>query len=113
MTFCWPVEMDLIYGQNNYATVNILAETMTPGGKQESRPTHVFLTKELFTRNGNYGYYSFRFQSKNGSGNRERLKIWSDQYIAVSSVTCEYKVVTQRRTEQLTQQVDVSNMQEL
>lgn len=113
VTFCWPVEMDLIYGQDNYATVNILAETMTPGGKQESRPTHVFLTKELFTRNGNYGYYSFRFQSKNGSGNRERLKIWSDQYIAVSSVTCEYKVVTQRRTEQLTQQVDVSNMQEL
>lgn len=113
VTFCWPVEMDLLYSQDNYAVVNILAETMTPGGKRESRPTHVFLTKELFTRDGNYGYYSFRFQSKNGAGNRERLKIWSDQYIAVSSVACEYKVVSQRRTEQLTQQIDVSGMKEL
>ena len=84
ITFCWPVEMDYIYGPDNYAVVKIKAETMTPGGKVESRPTHVFLTKELFTRSGNYGYYSFRFQGKNGTGNRERLHIWSDQYIAIS-----------------------------
>ena len=113
ITFCWPIEMDLIYGQNNFAVVNIAAETITPGGKVISRPTHVWLTKELFTRNGNYGYYSFRFQSKNGAGNRERLHIWSDQYIAISSIDCDCKVVTQRRTEQLTQQLDVQKLKEL
>lgn len=113
ITFCWPVEMDLLYGVDNYACVNVCAETMTPGGKRKSEVTHVFLTKELFTRNGSYGYYSFRFQSKNGIGNRERLHIWSDQYIAISSIECESKVVTQRRAEQLTQQVDVQKLKEL
>lgn len=113
ITFCWPIEMDLLYGTDNYAVVNITAETMTPGGKVKSRPTHVFLTKELFTRTGNYGYYSFRFQSKNGAGNRERLHIWSDQYIAISSIDCEYKQVTNRRTEQLTQQIDIQRLREL
>ena len=113
ITFCWPIEMDLLYGVDNYACVNICAETMTPGGKRKSDVTHVFLTKELFTRNGSYGYYSFRFQSKNGIGNRERLHIWSDQYIAISSIDCESKVVTQRRAEQLTQQIDVQKLKEL
>lgn len=113
ITFCWPIEMDLLYSSDNYAVVNITAETMTPGGKVKSRPTHVFLTKELFTRNGNYGYFSFRFQSKNGAGNRERLHIWSDQYIAISSINCESKIVTSRRTEQLTQQIDIQKLKEL
>ena len=113
ITFCWPVEMDLLYGVDNYACVNICAETMTPGGKRKSEVTHVFLTKELFTRNGSYGYYSFRFQSKNGVGNRERLHVWSDQYIAISSIDCESKAVTQRRTEQLTQQIDIQKLKEL
>ena len=113
ITFCWPIEMDLLYGTDNYACVNICAETMTPGGKKKSDVTHVFLTKELFTRTGSYGYYSFRFQSKNGIGNRERLHIWSDQYIAISSIDCESKVATQRRTEQLTQQIDVQKLKEL
>ena len=113
ITFCWPVEMDLLYDTDNYACVNICAETMTPGGKRKSEVTHVFLTKELFTRNGSYGYYSFRFQSKNGMGNRERLHIWSDQYIAISSIDCESKAVTQRRTEQLTQQIDIQKLKEL
>lgn len=113
ITFCWPVEMDLLYGTDNYATVNIMAETMTPGGKKKSDITHVFLTKELFTRTGSYGYYSIKFQSKNGIGNRERLHIWSDQYIAISSIDCESKVATQRRAEQLTQQIDVQKLKEL
>ncbi|MBD5398464.1 hypothetical protein HDR60_03085 [bacterium] len=113
VTFCWPIEMDLIYGVDNYACVNIVAETMTPGGKKVTRPTHVYLQKELFTRDGNYGYYSFRFQGNNGMGNRERLHIWSDQYIAISSIDCEYKVMTSRRAEQLTQQIDVSKLKEL
>ena len=114
ITFCWPVEMDKLYAQNNYATVNIQAETMTPGGKVVAeRPVHVYLTKELFTRTGNYGYYSFRYQSKCGAGNRERLHIWSDQYICISSLYVELKEVTQKRTEQLTQQVDIQSLKEI
>ncbi len=114
ITFCYPVEMEKLYGPDNYAVVNIQAETMTPGGKVVSdRPVHVFLTKELFTRTGNYGYYSFRYQSKCGAGNRERLHIWSDQYICISSLVVEYKAITQRRTEMLTQQVDIQRLSEI
>jgi hypothetical protein len=114
IVFCWPVEMDKLYAANNFATVNIMAETMTPGGKVVAeRPTHVYLTKELFTRTGNYGYYSFRYQSKCGAGNRERLHIWSDQFICVSSLKLEYKTVTSKRTEILTQQVDIQTLKEI
>jgi hypothetical protein len=113
LTFCWPIEMDLLYGVDNYAVVNVMADTMTPGGKRQSRPTHIFLTKELFTRDGNYGYYSVKFQSKNGIGNRERLHIWSDQYIAISSITCDIKATTSNRASQLTQQLDVQKLKEL
>lgn len=114
ITFCWPVEMDYIYSSQNYAVVNIQAETMTPGGKViAARPTHVYLYKELFTRTGNYGYYSFRYQSNCGAGNRERLHIWSDQYICVSDLQVEYKAITEKRTEVLTQQLDIQQMTEL
>lgn len=114
LTFAWPVEMDELYGPDNYACVNVQAETMTPGGRvTAARPAHIYLTKELFTRTGSYGYYSFRYQGLCGAGNRERLHIWSDQYICLSGLQLEYKVVTQRRTEILTQQVDVSQLEEL
>ena len=114
ITFCWTIEMDRLYGADDYAVVNIQAQCMTPGGKVVAdRPVHVFLTKELFTRTGNYGYYSFRYQGKCGIGNRERLHIWSDQYIAVSSLQVEYKPVTQKRTEILTQQVDIERLHEV
>lgn len=114
ITFCWPVEMDKLYGIDHYATVNITAECMTPGGKVVAeRPTHVYLHKELFTRTGNYGYYSFRYQSRCGAGNRERLHIWSDQYIALAGLQVEYKAVTSKRTEILVQQVDVQKLIEI
>lgn len=113
ITFAWTVEMDKLYASDEYACVNIAAETMAPGGKKISRPTHVYLTKKLFTNSGNYGYYSFRFQSNNGAGNRERLHIWADSYIAISSLTCEYLPVTQKRTEQLTQQADIKYLKEM
>ena len=114
ITFCWPVEMNKLYEQNNYATVNIQAETMTPGGKViADRPTHVYLTKELFTRTGNYGYYSFRYQSNCGAGNRERLHIWSDQFICISDIQVEVTQITTKRTEQLTQQLDIQLLKEI
>lgn len=111
--FCWTPEMELIYGVDNYAVVNICADTMTNGGRLSSEPVHVFLTKELFTNAGACGYFSFRFQSKNGVGNREMLKIWSDQYIGVSQLICEVKQVTERRSSQLTQQLDTQQLEEL
>lgn len=114
ITFCWPVEMDKLYDIDNYATVCVQAETMTPGGKViAARPTHIYLTRELFTRTGDYGYYSFRYQSKCGAGNRERLHIWSDAYICVSDLQVEYKVITAKRSELLTQQVDIASMKEI
>jgi hypothetical protein len=87
---------------------------MTPGGKVvAARPVHIYLVKELFTRTGNYGYYSFRYQSNCGAGNRERLHLWSDQYIAISDLSLTYKTVTQKRNDILTQQVDISRLVEV
>ena len=114
ITFVWTKEMDMLYNENEYAVVNLLAETMTVGGKViANRPTHIYLTKELFTRTGNYGYYSFRYQSNCGAGNRERLHIWSDQYIAINNLTLEYKPLSQRHNDVLTQQVDISELVEV
>ena len=114
ITFAWPVEMDELYGDKQYACVNVLGECFAPGGKAiPDRPAHVFLWRDLFTRTGNYGYYSFRYQSRCGAGNRERLHVWSDQYIAVSGLQVEVKPVTEKRTEILTQQVDVQDMEEV
>ena len=112
ITFAWTVEMDRLYAQDEYVCVNLMSETMTPGGKVYNRPTHIYLTKELFTRTGNYGYYSFRYEGNNGIGNRERLHIWSDGYIAVSSIQVEYKPMTDRRQTKLTQYVDVQQLNE-
>lgn len=112
--FCWPVEMDALYPDNTYAVVNVQSETMTPGGKViAARPVHVFLKKDLFTFSGNYGYYSFRYSGKCGAGNRERLHIWSDQYICISGLQCEYKQVTTQRTSKLVQQADIYGLQEI
>lgn len=114
ITFCWTNVMDMLYNKNEYAVVNVMAETMTPGGKViAARPVHIYLVKELFTRTGNYGYYSFRYQSNCGAGNRERLHLWSDQYIAISDLSLTYKTVTQKRNDILTQQIDVSHLVEV
>lgn len=113
ITFAWTTEMEQLYEHDEYVTVNVMAETMAPGGKVFSRPTHIFLHKELFTRTNNYGYYSFRYQSNNGAGNRERLHIWSDGYIAVSSLQLEYKVISSKRSEQLVTQEDIKGMKEM
>ena len=113
ITFAWPVEMDDLYNSGQYAVVNIMGECFAPGGKAiPGRPVHVFLYRDLFTRTGNYGYYSFRYQSRCGAGNRERLHVWSDQYIAVSGLQVDVKPVTEKRTEILTQAADVQYMEE-
>ena len=113
ITFAWTTEMEQLFEQNEYVTVNVMAETMAPGGKVFSRPTHIFLYKELFARSNNFGYYSFRYQSNNGLGNRERLHIWSDGYIAVSSIQLEYTPKTDKRNEMLVIQEDIKGMREM
>ena len=113
VTFAWTHDMDNIYtGEEFYACVNVMAETYANGGKVLSRPTHVYLTRNLFARSNNPGYYSFTYQSKNGAGNRERLHIWCDSFIAISSIQCEYKPITEKRNSVLTSQSDVSGMKE-
>ena len=113
LTFTWTDEMDKLYGDKDYACVNIMAQTMCPGGKKRTEPTHLYLYKELFTRGDNAGYYSFKFASRNGAGNREQLFIWSDAYIAMTGLTVSYKVVTDKRTTPLaTSQVDIQEMSE-
>lgn len=113
LTFTWTDEMDRIYKDNEYACVNIMAQTMCPGGKKRCEPTHLYLHKDLFTRSENTGYYSFKFASRNGAGNREQLFIWSDAYIAMTGLSVNYKVITERRTMPLTtSQVDIREMKE-
>lgn len=113
LTFTWTDEMDKLYSQNDYVCVNIMAQTMCPGGKKRSEPTHLFLHKGLFTRGDNSGYYSFKYSSRNGAGNREQLFIWSDGYIAMTGLSLSYKAVTSRRTSPLAvEQNDIQEMSE-
>lgn len=113
ITFTWTEEMDKLYKGKKYMCINIAAQTMCPGGKLTSRPTHLYLTKEMFTRSNNSGYYSFRYQSNNGAGNREQLFIWSDSYIAMCGLEVEIAPVTENRNTQLTQQIDIQDYEEM
>lgn len=113
LTFTWTDEMDRLYGDKDYACINIMAQTMCPGGKKRTEPTHLYLYKELFTRSENSGYYSFKYSSRNGAGNREQIFIWSDAYIAMTGLSLSYKIVTERRTTPLTtSQIDIQEMEE-
>ena len=113
ITFTWTEEMDKLYKGKKYMCINIAAQTMCPGGKLTSRPTHLYLTKDMFTRSNNSGYYSFRYQSNNGAGNREQLFIWSDSYIAMCGLEVEIAPVTENRNTQLTQQIDIQDYEEM
>lgn len=113
VTFAWTEQMDKIYKQNEYATVNMRAETVTQGGSVLSEVTRVFLFKECFTRSDNAGYYTFRFQSNNGTGNRERLYLWGDGITAIQDLRLACKDITSRRTQPLHTQVDVQDLTEL
>lgn len=113
ITFTWTEEMDKLYTGKKCMCINVAAQTMTPGGKLVTRPTHLYLTKEHFTRNVNSGYYSFRFNSNNGAGNREQLFIWSDSYIAMCGLQLEYKPITEKRNMPMTQQIDVHGYEEM
>jgi hypothetical protein len=113
LTFAWTEQMDKLFKQNEYATVNLMSETVTEGGTLVSKITHIFLFKELFTRAGSAGYYTFKFQGGNGIGNRERLYIWSDSFIALEDLQLYCKNMTAHRTQPLVSQLDVQKLTEL
>lgn len=112
LTFAWSAQMDKLFEKDEYVCVNVMAETVTQGGIVRCRPTHIFLYKECFTRMGNAGYYTFKFNSNNGIGNRERLFIWADGFIALEGLALDFKVMSTNRTQPLHTQVDVQNLVE-
>lgn len=107
ITFAWTDVINQLFEQNEFISFNVMGELYAQGGILKARPTHIFLHKELFKT----GYYSMRYASKNGVGNRERLYMWGDGVCAVSSVACYTKELTKRRTQPLaTSQVDVQEL---
>jgi hypothetical protein len=113
LTFAWTETIEHMFEDNEYVTVNVMAETVTQGGVVRQRPTHIFLNKEVFTRSDNAGYYTIKFQSNNGTGNRERLFIWSDGIIAQEDLKIACKQVSASRTQPLITQVDLERLTEL
>jgi hypothetical protein len=113
LTFAWTEQMDKLFDENEFVTVNLAAETVSEGGTLLSDVTHVYLFKECFTRAGSAGYYTFKFQSNNGIGNRERLYVWSDGIIALEELKLHCKNITAARTQPLHTQVDVKDLVEL
>jgi hypothetical protein len=109
LTFAWTEQVARVFEQNEFITFNLAGETYGQGGIIASRPTHLFLYKELFQN----GYYTTRYSSKNGIGNRERLYMWCDGVAALSSLVLYAKDITSRRTQPLaTSQVDVQELTE-
>ena len=102
--------MDKLYEQNEYVCVSMAVKTYAPGGIVVQRPTHIFLTREMFKHSDNSGYYSFLYRSNGGAGNREQFFMWADGYIEVTNVRVHVKNITQKRTSKLTIQEDVHGM---
>jgi hypothetical protein len=113
LTFAWSDTIDHLLEQNEYITVNVMAETVTEGGVVQQRPTHIYLSKEIFTRSNNAGYYTIKFQSNNGTGNRERLFIWSDGIVAIEDLKVACKQISASRAQPLITQVDLERLVEL
>jgi hypothetical protein len=112
LTFAWTDQMEALYRPDEYVTVNIQAETITQGGVVLSPVTRIYLFKECFTRSGNFGYYTFQFQSNNGIGNRERLYVWSDGIIALEDLQVSTKQMTTHRMNPAFTQLDIKDLKE-
>jgi hypothetical protein len=109
LTFAWTEQIAHVFEQNEFIVFNLAGETVTQGGTLLSRPTHLYLHKELFKN----GYYTTRYTAKNGAGNRERLYMWGDGMSALEDLTLFAKEITPRRTQPLvTSQVDVQELTE-
>jgi hypothetical protein len=113
ITFAFTEWMHRIIG-DKYVTVNLACETSCPNGHVKSEVTHVRLRDEMFQRSEErIGYYTFRFNGRNGAGNSERLFIWSDGVMALRSLELVTRVVTTTRTSPLYTQADFIAVDEL
>jgi len=99
--------------QDKWVTVNIAAETAMPNGHRKSEVTHLRLKNDMFQRsNERIGYYSFRFNARNGAGNSERLLIWSDGIMALRNIELIVRPVTSARTSPMLTQADFNAVDE-
>jgi hypothetical protein len=109
LTFAWTEQVEHVFEQDEYIVVSLAGELIGQGGTLLSRPTHLYLYKELFQN----GYYTTRYTAKNGLGNRERLYIWGDGLMALEGLSLYTKEVTTRRTQPVaTAQLDVQELHE-
>jgi hypothetical protein len=109
--------------KDRYVVINLATETIVPGGAVSSEVTHLYLTADMFSRRrvvgaagtSNYeiGYYTFRFNGRNGAGNSEKLYIWSDSCMAIRGLKVVLSVVTEQRSLPLNTQADIAERKEL
>lgn len=100
--------------KDSYVQVNICAETITVGGTVVSPVTHVYLTKELFTRSSDYnGYWTFVYYSENGLGSREKLYIWGDGLFGLEKFECGILECGKMRAAPALIRVDVHGKEEM
>jgi hypothetical protein len=112
ITFAFTEWMYRIVG-DKYVTVNLASETSCPNGHKKSEVTHVRLRNDMFQRSDErIGYYTFRFNGRNGAGNSERLFIWSDGVMALRSLELITRTVTTQRTSPLYTQADFVGIEE-
>jgi hypothetical protein len=113
ITFAFTEWMYSIVG-DKYVTVNIACETSCPNGHKKSEVTHVRLRNDMFQRSEErIGYYTFRFNGRNGVGNSERLFIWCDGVMALRKLELVVRPVTTQRTSPLLTQADFVALDEL
>jgi hypothetical protein len=84
--------------EDHHITVYFASETMTVGGVKESQVSRLRLHRKMFVRQGQYGYYSYKFNGDNGIGDSERLYMWSDGPVLLRSLKLLANSVTQKRT---------------
>ena len=113
ITFAYTTWMHNII-EDRYVTVFIASETACPNGHRRSEVTKLRLRNDMFQRTEEQiGYYSFRFNGRNGAGNAERLFIWSDGLIAIRKIIVSVKQVTNARTSPALTQADFVAVEEL
>jgi hypothetical protein len=113
LTFAFTEWMHRLIG-DKYITVNIASETSCPNGHKKSEVTHVRLRNDMFQRSDErIGYYTFRFNGRNGAGNSERLFVWSDGVMALRrAVELVARPITTARTSPLLTQADFFAVEE-
>jgi hypothetical protein len=91
----------------------VASELMTVGGVVRSKVDSIRLHKKMFVRQGQFGYYSYRFNGNVGIGDSERLYMWSDGPILVRTIRAIATGKTTKRTSALEEYQETKDMTEL